>query len=253
MQNGSFLTEETTWSLFKKFGVTHPLFEIFPVTIVSTWAAMLIFFTFVFITNRFLTNRSSYLRFCILETVSSLMDMVTQSLGSFHYKHFSFIAALFFFIITCNTVGLIPFFVEPTANINTTIAVGLVGLLYRDFYAIKEHGIKGYLKEFFQPLFIMFPLHIMGKFSALISISFRLFGNIFGGMIITHIWFGSAANNIYLNIVNFFGLGLVINLFFGLFEGIVQAFVFAMLSLTYLSLALAHEDHTEEQLEKVLE
>jgi len=100
----------------------------------------------------------------------------------------------------------------------------------------------------------MFPLHIMGKFSSLISISFRLFGNILGGMVISHIWFDFAANSVLLNIINFSGIGLTINLFFGIFEGIIQAFVFAMLSLTYLSLALAHEEHDEEDnLEKVLE
>ncbi len=253
MQKGNFLSEEAPLALFKKFGISHPLFDVFPSTIISTWIVMLLLFSFIFIANKLLTNKNSYVRFCVLELISSLMDMVTQSLGTFTYKHFSFIAALFFFIIACNTVGVLPYMAEPTANLNTTIALGLVGLLYRDFFAIKEHGFTGYLKEFFQPIFIMFPLHIMGKFSALISISFRLFGNILGGMVISHIWFDSAASNIFLNIANFLGIGLLINLFFGLFEGIVQAFVFAMLSLTYLSLALAHEEKEEEQLEKVLE
>ncbi len=254
MQNVNLLGEETTWPLLQKLGINHPFFDVFPSIIFSTWAVMLLLFTFVFIVNRVLTNPKSHLRFCILETISGLMDMVTQSLGSFSYKHFSFIAALFFFIITCNTVGVIPYLKEPTTNLNTTVALGIISLLYRDFFAIKEHGIGGYIKEFFQPLFVMFPLHIMGKFSSLISISFRLFGNILGGMVISHIWFDFAAHNAFLNIINFAGVGLTINLFFGLFEGMIQAFVFAMLSLTYLSLALAHEEHGEkDNLEKVLE
>ena len=78
-------------------------------------------------------------------------------------------------------------------------------------------------------------------------------------MVISHIWFGFAGENIFLNIANFCGLGLIINLFFGLFEGLIQAFVFAMLSLTYLSLALAHEEKKSDTptspdlLEKVIE
>lgn len=252
MKSTNFLGEEAAVPLLKKIGLTHPLFEVFPSVIISTWIVMLILFVFVFVANRTLSKKDNYLRFCVLEAISGLMDMVTQSLGSFSYRHFSFIAALFFFIVTCNTVGVVPFLKEPTVNLNTTVALGLIGLVYRDFFAIKEHGIIGYFKEFFQPLFVMFPLHIMGKFSSLISISFRLFGNILGGMVISHIWFDFAAQNIWLNCFNFFGgIGLVINLFFGLFEGIIQAFVFAMLSLTYLSLALAHEE--KDHIEKVLE
>ncbi len=254
MNSTNFLNEEISWPLLKVFGITHPFFDILPSIILNTWIIMGGMGCLIILANKVLFKKNSYIRFCISEIVSSLMDMVTQSLGSFSYKHFSFIAALFFFIVSCNLAGIVPYLKEPTVNLNTTIALGLVGLLYRDFFAIKKYGIIGYIKEFFQPLFVMFPLHIMGKFSSLISISFRLFGNILGGEKISHIWFEFAANNALLNILNFSGIGLVIQLFFGIFEGVIQAFVFAMLSLTYLSLALAHEedDHIET-IEKVIE
>jgi len=251
--NINIFGDKATWSLLSAFGVTHPFFQVTVSTIVSTWIVLGLLFGLIFIFRRYLHNKESYLRFCILEAVRSFMDMVTQSLGHFTYRHFSFIASLFFFILVCNTVGVLPFLEEPTTDLNTTFALGLLGLLYRDFYAIREHGIKGYIKEFFEPLVFMFPLHIMGKFSSLISLSFRLFGNILGGMIISHIWFGFAQQNIILNVINFLGIGLLINLFFGMFEGLIQAFVFAMLSLTYLSLALAHEEKKQNTLEKALE
>lgn len=251
--NINILGEKATWSPLAHFGLTHPFFSIIISTVLSTWVILGIIFGLIFLFRRSLSNKESYLRFCILESVSALMDMVTQSLGHFTYKHFSFIASLFFFILVCNTVGVLPFLEEPTTDLNTTVALGLLGLLHRDFFAIKEHGIGGYIKEFFEPLFFMFPLHVMGKFSSLISISFRLFGNILGGAVISHIWFGFAEQNIFLNIINFSGIGLIINLFFGLFEGLIQAFVFAMLSLTYLSLALAHEEKKSDNLERALE
>jgi F-type H+-transporting ATPase subunit a len=255
--NINVLGDKASWSLLSWFGITHPFFNVIIPTVVSTWVILGIIFGLIFLLRRSLANKESHLRFCVLEIISALMDMVTEALGHFTYKHFSFIASLFFFILICNTVGVLPFLDEPTTDLNTTVALGIIGLLYRDFFAIREHGLHGYLKEFFEPLFFMFPLHIMGKFSSLISISFRLFGNILGGMVISHIWFGFAGENIFLNIANFCGLGLIINLFFGIFEGLIQAFVFAMLSLTYLSLALAHEEkksnNVPTNLEKVIE
>lgn len=93
----------------------------------------------------------------------------------------------------------------------------------------------------------MLPLNLIGKFATIISMSFRLFGNIFGGATIASIYFrliyGSPA---WEAIGSFSGINLIIMLFFGLFEGLIQAFVFAMLSLTYLATAIAHDD-TEQQ------
>jgi len=257
--NVNLFGDKATWSLLSRFGIAHPFFEVTISTVASTWAILGILFLLIFVFRSSLSHKESYLRFCVLTGIRMFMDMITQSLGHFSYRHFSFIASLFFFLLVCNTVGVLPFLSEPATDLNTTFALGLLGLFYRDFYAIKEHGITGYLKELCEPFFFMAPLHILGKFSSLISISFRLFGNILAGMLISHLWFGFAQQYFILNIINFLGIGLLINLFFGLAEGLIQAFVFAMLSLTYLSIALAHEegshkeDSTTENLEKVIE
>ncbi len=253
MEGANFLDNEVSLPLLKAAGITHPFFDVSPETIVSTWVVMAILCVLIALFRYTLSNKNSYVRFCVMETMSMIIDMVIENLGAFYYKHFSFIAALFFFITTCNIVGVLPLVKEPTIDINTTLALSIVGLFYRDFFAIRKHGVLGYLKEYIQPLIFMFPLHIMGKISSLISLSFRLFGNIFGGMVISHIWFGFASTSIICNIANFLGIGFVINLFFGIFEGLIQSFVFAMLSLTYLSLALAHEETHDEELEKVIE
>lgn len=248
--DGNIFSSKPYWPLLGYFNIYHSFWNVIIPTVVSTWAVMIMIFIGLFFIKTILANRASYIRFCLLESISSLMEMVTQGLGHFTYKHFSLIAAFFFFILTCNLVGVLPFIHEPTTDLNTTFAFGAVGLFYREIYAIKEHGLKGYLKELFQPLFIMFPLHIMGKFSSLISISFRLFGNIIGGSVIAHMWFPLVLKSKWIALVNFLGIGLIINSFFGVFEGVIQAFVFSMLSLTYLSLALAHD---EKELERTIE
>jgi F-type H+-transporting ATPase subunit a len=79
--------------------------------------------------------------------------------------------------------------------------------------------------------------------------SFRLFGNIFGGATISNIYFGAIKGSFVLETLGLFsGINIIITLFFGLFEGFLQAFVFTMLSLTYLSIAMAHAepDDTKE-------
>ena len=89
----------------------------------------------------------------------------------------------------------------------------------------------------------MFPLHVIGKLATIVSISFRLFGNIFGGAIIAHIYLSSIEGSLLWELLGILtGTNLIITIFFGLFEGFLQAFVFSMLSLTYLSIAINHDE-----------
>jgi F-type H+-transporting ATPase subunit a len=89
----------------------------------------------------------------------------------------------------------------------------------------------------------MFPLNIVGKIASIVSISFRLFGNIFGGAIIVMIYSGTIQSSITGQFLGLFMTNFVIVPFFTLFEGFLQAFVFTMLALTYLGMALQGEGH----------
>ena len=72
---------------------------------------------------------------------------------------------------------------EPTQNLNTTLALAMTSFFYVQYNGIRAHGIKGYLKEYTEPFIIMAPLHIISKLASIVSMSFRLFGNIYGGAI----------------------------------------------------------------------
>ena len=146
------------------------------------------------------------------------------------------------FIVLSNSLSIIPGAEEPTKDINTTLALGLISFLYVQLYAIASNGLWSYIKEFFSPFFLMLPLNVIGKLATIVSMSFRLFGNIFGGSTISAIYFNLIYGApLYEAIGAFSGINLIIILFFGLFEGVIQAFVFAMLSLTYLAAALGGE------------
>ncbi|MGA9530534.1 MAG: FoF1 ATP synthase subunit a, partial [Candidatus Babeliales bacterium] len=154
--------------------------------------------------------------------------------------------SLFIFIFLANILSLVPFFDEPTKDLNTTLALGIVSFLYIQYHAIQQKGLWLYCKEYFEPFFVMLPLNIVGKFATIISISFRLFGNIFGGAIITQLYTTSLFGSLLLETFSLvMGVNIVITLFFGLFEGFLQASVFTMLTLTYLSLELQTEQQEE--------
>jgi F-type H+-transporting ATPase subunit a len=91
----------------------------------------------------------------------------------------------------------------------------------------------------------MLPLHVVGLLATIISVSFRLFGNIFGGVIISELYLKTIGGHPLWEILGIMtGFNIIIVLFFTVFEGLIQAFVFSMLSLTYLSLAVAHKEHS---------
>ena len=161
-------------------------------------------------------------------------DLVNESLGS-KYSHFTkyyFTVFIFIWISNLCVILPIPGISEPTRNLNVPLGMGLMSILLVHFMAIKEHGFIHYLKGYCEPMFFMAPLELIGQVSKVVSLSFRLFGNIFGGAIITLV----VSSLTYFVIVP---MGL--HLFFTLFVGTIQAFVFTMLSLTYLSIEVGKE------------
>jgi F-type H+-transporting ATPase subunit a len=147
----------------------------------------------------------------------------------------------------CSVAGeiLVPFLRAPNADLNMTIAMALIAVITVQFFAIKSHGIGSYLKEFIAPPIPL--LHLIGEFSRIISLSARLFGNVFGGEVLL-------AVIIALTTPLAFGLaGVVPMLFYGLelFFGFIQALLFSLLTLIYIAVASAgghgdHEEHHEE-------
>jgi F-type H+-transporting ATPase subunit a len=132
-------------------------------------------------------------------------------------------------MLISNWLGIIPHLEEPTKDLNTPLALGLMGFCIAHYAGIKSKGFKEYSKEYFQPMFFMMPLNVIGELAKIVSISFRLFGNIMGGSII-------------ILVVSYLTYSLLLppflNAFFGLFVGTIQAFVFTMLTVVYISVQL---------------
>lgn len=231
------------WHPFSYFGYKHSFFSIDADTVINTWMVLLVILILALTARIMLTRKSGIGRYLVISYVRNFIDLCNQSLGFFSFNHIAFIIALFTFIIVSNCIAIIPGIEEPTKELNTTLALGIIAFLYVQSYAIKEHSFFGYLKEYFVPFFVMFPLHVIGKLSSIVSISFRLFGNIFGGATIVHIYTSVLQTSWLVELFGLLsGLNLLIVAFFILFEGFLQAFVFTMLTITYLAIALTHDE-----------
>jgi F-type H+-transporting ATPase subunit a len=159
--------------------------------------------------------------------VSMLYDLTEDALGREYAKKYApMVCALFMFLMLSNWLGLIPTLEEPTKDLNTTLGLGIMGFFIAHYAGIKSKGFKAYAKEYFQPIFFMMPLNLIGELAKIVSISFRLFGNIMGGsiiiLVVSHLIYSVA-------------LPPLLYAFFGLFVGTIQAFVFTMLTVVYIS------------------
>ena len=232
---------------FAQYGLTHSFWTINTETLISTVVVTCIIILFCFFARHALSKKKGVARFIILKYVDGLKDLIHQTLQSSPIEHLAFIGSLFTFILLCNTISLLPFLEEPTKDLNTTLALGLISFFYVQGHSIKHNGLYLYVEEYFEPFFLMFPLNLMGTLTSIISLSFRLFGNIFGGYIISSLYFKLLSGSVVLEILGLIsGANVFILIIFGMFEGIIQAFVFSMLTLTYLSMEIASEEETEQ-------
>lgn len=237
--NGSELIETHQWSLE---GYDNPLFTVNSEIVIHTWIIIALVAIALTMVN-YVLKQTKVGRFILLQFITFFIDLTKQSIGYFVFSHCVFGASLFIFIALCNTASIVPWLDEPTRDLNTTLALGVISFFYIQAIAIKTHGLKAFIGDFFKPFFVMFPLNVIGKLSSIVSISFRLFGNIFGGSIITKLYFTAIKGSFLFELLGILtGMNLLIVFFFTIFEGLLQAFVFAMLTFTYLSMKLDGSD-----------
>ena len=163
--------------------------------------------------------------------VGGLEDFMVEITGPEGRAFFPYIATVFLYILICNLLGLIPGFLSPTANLNTTLSLALCTFILTHIIGIKFHGVK-YIKHFLGPVWalapLMFVIELLGHLARVMSLSIRLFGNIFGKEKILGILFGLAG--LYLAPLPILFLGILVSL--------IQAVVFMLLSIVYFAGAM---------------
>ncbi len=265
---------------FQMFGLTGAFWTVHIDTLVYTWAAMAALFLLALLGHRVLQRKNGATLTAIAyeRVVVFFLDLCKESFGYTNYNYFYFVTTLFLFTFSCCIIALVPFLDESTKDLNTTLAISLISFCYVQYQKIRVLGFGAYCKEFVSPFFLLAPINIVGEVAKIASMSFRLFGNILGGGII----FGmviqliNGYNYVFLiyvafvmclqlllkysktiaqhrptlNVINrlTFVLFLVVwmQMFFGIFEGLIQSFVLTMLTITYLATGIAGHTPTPE-------
>jgi F-type H+-transporting ATPase subunit a len=196
-------------------------------TILMTWIAIGVLLIFGALAARGRSSVPGRLQVLGELVISAFYGLTEDALGKkLAPKYAPLICALFMFVVVSNWLGIIPHLHEPTKDLNTPLSLGLMGFFIAHYAGIKTKGLKEYSKAYIDPMFFMLPLNLIGEIAKVVSISFRLFGNIMGGSII-------------ILVVSYLSFNLLLPpfllAFFGLFVGTVQAFVFTMLTLVYIS------------------
>ena len=170
--------------------------------------------------------------------VDAIYSFTASTMGEDKIKFAPYVGTLIIFIFISNIAGI--FAVRPpTADLNTTLSLALMTFFLVHFNGIRSKGLGAYLKGFFEPFPLLSPINIIGEFATPISLSFRLFGNLIGGMIIVSMLY-SALAGITGDGIPFLQLGIpiVFHIYFDLFSGLLQTFIFAMLSMIFISGAM---------------
>jgi len=165
--------------------------------------------------------------------ISGMEEFMVDITGDEGRWFFPLIATVFIYIAVCNLSGLLPGFFPPTASLNTTLSCAVVVVFFTHVIGLKYHGAK-YIKHFLGPIWwmapIIFPIEVIGHLARIMSLSFRLFGNMMGHELVLGILFMLAGA--------FFAPLPIMAM--GIFVALVQAFVFFLLAIMYFSGAMEH-------------
>lgn len=207
-------------------------------TLLTAWLAMSGIILAAFVITRKLDivpDSAQSISELIMEFIEGI---VKGEMGERGLKHVPLIASLFLFILFANLEGQLPWrlyhaprgeFASPTNDINTTLGLALVVLVYYIGAGILTKGL-GYFKHYFQPLWFMFPFNVLEDFTRPLSLSLRLFGNILAGELIVLI---------LISLIPIFAP--VPMMLFELFVAFIQAYIFAVLAASYVSAATSQE------------
>lgn len=179
--------------------------------------------------------------------VEKIYGMVEGTMGKQNIKFAPYMGTLFMFLLPANSLGLIG--MRPvTADMNTAFALGAITFILIQYNSMRSKGFLGFFKHMAQPYAFMAPINVVEELAFPISLSFRLFGNITGGVIIMDLIYmglGHLSSALPIPILNAI-IPLPGNIFFDVFEPVLQAFIFTMLTMVFISKAITlHEVRSE--------
>lgn len=199
-----------------------------------TWLVMILLISVALLVKKNVKTVPTGLQNFLEPAISGIEGMIEETMGSKGKAYFPLIATIAFFILVSNLIALIPGFYPPTANLNTNAAIALTVFAMTHIIGIKEHGI-GYFKHFCGPVIwlapLIIPIEIVGHLARPLSLTLRLFGNMYGHEVVLMIFFALVPFLVPLPMM-----------LMGVLIAFIQTFVFMLLAMIYIagSLEEAH-------------
>lgn len=221
---------------------TIPILGGIPITetIINSWIVMAIIFGVGLYLAHDLKKVPKGKQVLAEKIVQMLYDLVEQTMGKKGLAFTPYIGSLFAFSLLSSLCGLFGLR-APTADFNTTLCWALMTFFLVQYEGIKTKGIGGWLHGFVEPIALILPLNVIGELANPISLSFRHYGNIAAGLVITSLLYGALTT---LSSVVFGGLKIpilalglpaVLSIYFDVFTAALQAFIFCMLTMVFVS------------------
>lgn len=161
-------------------------------------------------------------------------DQAESIIGHGSQRYVAYVTVVFIFVLSCNLLGLLPGFLSPTAKPWVPLGVAVITFLYYNYHGVREQGLVGHIKHFLGPIWwiswLMLPIEIISHLARILSLTVRLYANMFAGDMVTLVFFSLVP--IALPAV-FLGMHLGVS--------IIQAYVFMLLALIYVAQATAHD------------
>lgn len=165
----------------------------------------------------------------IAEMYVEMMDgMVEGNMSGYWRRYVNYIATVFLFILFANISGIFGLR-PPTADFGVTLTLALIIFVVIQFNAFRTNGVLGYMKSLTEPIAVLFPVNVISEFATPVSLSLRLFGNIMGGTVMLALYYGLLPKLVTLGIPAF------LHVYLDVFSGVIQAYVFCMLSMVFIN------------------
>ncbi len=233
-------------------------------TTITLLAVTLILGILAIVLTRKITKRPGKLQVLLEKGVTMIYNLVEDTMGKHNLKFAPYIGTLFVCSIFGSVIGMTQIFRSTTADLSVTMAWALVttGLVWAN--NIRNFGLKAWLKGFTEPIFVMTPMNIVSEIASPLSLAFRHFGNVAGGGVLTTLIYAALAllSNVLfgwlpglLGEIPFFQAGIpaILSIYFDLFSGFVQAFVFCLLTMVYVAGACPPPEELPEDRRAIIE
>lgn len=211
-------------------------------TVTVTWFIIAVVAIFSFLVTRNFDRIPGKMQSFIEILVEGINSLTASTMGADKLQFAPYVATLLIYLAMANLIGLVGMR-PPTADINTTMSLAMITFTMIHFNGVKRKKL-GYFKGFFEPIPFLFPINVIGELATPISLGFRLFGNIVGGLIIMDLVYSALAGLSGMifgsGFIPVFQLGIpaALHIYFDIFAGVLQSFIFAMLTMVNVSMAM---------------